>query len=47
MKHWTVFGEISNVLNTPTRAYNTKENLRLDYSEFTDLSAQVGIRWNW
>jgi TonB-dependent receptor len=47
MKHWTVFGEISNVLNTPTRAYNTKESLRLDYSEFTDLSAQVGIRWNW
>jgi len=47
MRHWTVFGELSNVLNTPVRAYNSKQSLRLDYNEYSDLSAQVGVRWNW
>ena len=47
MRHWTLFGELSNVLNTPVRAYNAKQNLRLDYNEYSDFSAQVGLRWNW
>ena len=38
LRHWTVFTEFSNVLNTPVRAYNGKENLRLDYSEYSDWS---------
>jgi hypothetical protein len=42
-----VFAEFANVLNTPVRAYNSKENLRLDYSEFSDWSGNFGVRWNW
>ena len=47
LRHWTVFAEFANVLNTPVRAYNSKENLRLDYSEYSDWSGNFGVRWNW
>jgi len=45
-KQWTVYGEFQNLLNTPGRAYDGNESLRLDYNEYTDWSAQVGVRWN-
>ncbi len=47
LRHWTVFAEFANVLNTPVRAYNGKESLRLDYREYSDWSGNFGIRWNW
>ncbi len=44
--HWVVFAEVQNMLNSPGRAYNGDESLRLDYNEYTDWNAQIGIRWN-
>jgi len=45
-EHWMVYSEFQNLLNTPGRSYDGNENLRLDYNEYTDWSAQVGVRWN-
>jgi len=45
-RQWTVFVELQNLLNTPGRAYDGNESLRLDYNEYTDWSGQLGIRWN-
>ncbi len=44
-KDWTVFVEFSNLLNEPGRAYDGSES-RIDYNEFTDWSATLGLRWN-
>jgi TonB-dependent receptor len=45
-KNWTVFVEFQNLLNEPGRAYNGNEALRLDYNEYTDWSANLGLRWS-
>jgi len=45
-KQWTVYSEFQNLLNTPGRSYDGNQSLRLDYNEYTDWSAQVGVRWN-
>jgi TonB-dependent receptor len=44
--NWTVFAEFQNLLNEPGRAYDGNEALRLDYDEYTDWSANFGLRWN-
>jgi TonB-dependent receptor len=45
LKNWQVFTEFQNVLNTPGRAYDG-DTSRLDYNEYTDWSASVGLRWS-
>jgi outer membrane receptor protein involved in Fe transport len=44
-RNWTVFAEMQNVLNEPGRAYDGTK-ARFDYREYTDWSAQLGLRWN-
>jgi TonB-dependent receptor len=45
-EQWTVYIELQNLLNTPGRAYDGNEALRLDYNEYTNWSGQVGVRWS-
>ncbi len=44
-RNWTVFAEMQNVLNEPGRAYDGTK-ARFDYREYTDWTAQFGLRWN-
>ncbi|MBL9188173.1 MAG: TonB-dependent receptor [Opitutaceae bacterium] len=46
LRRWTVYAEIQNALSAPRHGYNGDPNLRLDYNEYSDWSATLGIRWN-
>lgn len=45
-RNWTIYGEVSNLTNKPTRAYNGSEALRQDYNEYNGMSGVIGFRWN-
>jgi TonB-dependent receptor len=45
-REWTVFGEVSNVFDEPSFAYNGDRNLRLDYKEYSGFTAIIGLRWS-
>jgi TonB-dependent receptor len=42
---FTVFAEFINLTNSPERAYDGDPTRRLDYLEYRDWSANVGVRW--
>lgn len=44
-RNLTVFLEAVNLTNEPEKAYDGDENLRPDYAEYRDWSANVGLRW--
>jgi outer membrane receptor protein involved in Fe transport len=45
-REWTVFGEMNNVFDEPSFAYNGNRNLRLDYKEYSGWTAIIGVRWS-
>lgn len=45
-RRWTIYAEIQNALSAPRHGYNGDSNLRLDYNEYADWSATVGLRWS-
>ena len=45
-REWTVFGEMNNVFDEPSFAYNGARNLRLDYKEYSGWTAIIGVRWS-
>jgi TonB-dependent receptor len=42
---FTLFAEFINLTNSPERAYNGESARRLDYIEYRDWSANLGVRW--
>ncbi len=45
-RRWTIYAEVQNALSAPRHGYNGDSNLRLDYNEYSDWSATVGLRWS-
>jgi TonB-dependent receptor len=45
-REWTVFGEMNNVFDEPSFAYNGNRNLRLDNKEYSGWTAIIGVRWS-
>jgi len=45
-RNWSLYTELSNLTNEPSRGYNGVEALRLDYNEYTDWSGVLGLRWS-
>ncbi len=43
---WSLYLELANLTNEPSRGYNGDESLRLDYNEYTDWSGVLGVRWS-
>jgi TonB-dependent receptor len=43
---FTVYAELANLTGEPSWGYNGDRAVRLDYNEFTDWSAVLGVRWN-
>ncbi len=43
---FSIYLEFANLTNEPSWGYNGDKNVRLDYNEYTDRSAVLGIRWN-
>ena len=43
---FSVYFEFANLTNEPSWGYNGDKNIRLDYSEYTDWTGVVGVRWN-
>ncbi|MBI5689520.1 MAG: TonB-dependent receptor [Verrucomicrobia bacterium] len=46
LRRWTVFAEVQNALGVPRHGYNGDKSLRLDFNEYADWTATVGVRWN-
>jgi TonB-dependent receptor len=45
-RRWTVYTEVQNALSAPRHGYNGDSNLRLDYNEYAEWAATVGVRWS-
>ncbi len=46
LRRWTIYTEVQNALSAPRHGYNGDSNLRLDYNEYSDWAATIGVRWN-
>jgi len=45
-RQWRVYAEVQNALGEPRHGYNGDKSLRLDYNEYSDWAATLGVRWN-